>query len=494
MEGMLKEYEFGEPWRYSEKSLGIIVPILRHGRVERNYIMLEEAGKKVRIDETGSIRKLIFENNSGKNVFVRGYTMLKGEGTQSRVVKSGIVLPAGASEEIPKTGESPIRKRPVRVPVEVNCIHASGPIVAMSTLHCMGWTPRNLEYSLMTSHKDTDSQSSTWNAVGETYSCYASQPAYYAVGSNAPAILHKGERVIPRDDLISIQERLDSVKTNVDEIVAKVPSFRDQVGLVILDIKGIMGLEVFDSPISWKVYSKGTIKKYGDILAKEDESGLFEPQMDKIEPMIKAFCQKAMKTSRTNLFKNKIAKTTGLEGKEILGEMTTLGTRMIHLLLARREDEPKTPRPRQLGDLSRTSIEWTPTDDGTTSYQFGGGSDIVVGGEHDRPYTTARFGEFTGQEFRDMTPRDRILKKRPRSYFKGKKAVEFLETLGTNPRSWGELEKDLDISTRTLNKRVSEAKMLGYIEKEPRANGKEVYKLSDRGQRELNRAKIYYQG
>lgn len=492
MEGILKEYKFGEPWRYSEKSLGIIVPILRHGKVDRDYIMLEEAGKKVRIDETGSIRKLIFENNSGQNVFVRGFTMLQGEGTQSRVVKSGIVLPAGASEEVPKTVDSPIRKEriPIRTSVEVNCIHASRPIVGMTTLHCMGWTPRNIEYSLLASHYDSDSQTNTWMAVSDWRQKGLSSEAYYEVGS--PASM---ELVSHSDDLVETQTELDTYKTNIDEIAAKVPSFRNQVGMVILDMKGIMGLELFDSPISWKVYSKGTIKKYGDVIAKEDESGLFEPRMDKIEPMIKAFCKIAMNASRRNLFKNKVAKTTGLESKEILGEMTLLGTRMIHLLLARREGETKS----KIVPIRGTTIRGTPnifdqtwTGDPTwrTDYTTSDTHDVIVGGEHDRPITTSKLGI----EFKEFAPRYFEVKRNPRTYFKGIKAIEFLEALGTTPRSWGELEKVLGISTRTLNKRASEAKMLGYVEKEPRANGKEVYKLSERGQRELNRAKIYYQG
>ncbi|GAJ22664.1 unnamed protein product, partial [marine sediment metagenome] len=99
-----KRFKWGKPWRLNDRSMGIVVPIIREGKGERKYAILEEANDKVEIKDTGSIGEVSVKSKSDKPVFIRGGTLLQGQGTQSRVVTCGtIVMPE--KEEVVKGGE-----------------------------------------------------------------------------------------------------------------------------------------------------------------------------------------------------------------------------------------------------------------------------------------------------------------------------------------------------------------------------------------------------
>jgi hypothetical protein len=117
-------YKFGSPWRYSDKSLGVIVPILKTGDIgAREYITLEEARNRgVEFKDSGSIDKVIIESSWPDPIFIRSGTVLKSQGTQTRAVESSVVIVpkeeknkrSNAPEIIVTTQEIPVR-----------CIYAS---------------------------------------------------------------------------------------------------------------------------------------------------------------------------------------------------------------------------------------------------------------------------------------------------------------------------------------------------------------------------------
>ncbi len=83
-------YKLGDPWKYSDESLGVVVPILRENSPERNYVTMYEVLKELNIQDTGKIDQLDLQNKSGIAIFIRAGTIFTG-GTQNRAAQhSGI--------------------------------------------------------------------------------------------------------------------------------------------------------------------------------------------------------------------------------------------------------------------------------------------------------------------------------------------------------------------------------------------------------------------
>jgi len=56
----------------------------------------------------------------------------------------------------------------------------------------------------------------------------------------------------------------------------------------------------------------------------------------------------------------------------------------------------------------------------------------------------------------------------------------------SKPKTWKDLEKQLDVSTRTLSKRIREASTLNLIYSAPRLeNGRQTYRLTPIGKKAL---------
>ncbi|GAH88419.1 unnamed protein product, partial [marine sediment metagenome] len=158
---VLEEYEVGEPWKLT-KGAGFVIPILgRPPFMDRNYVLLQEVLDKVSFKDTGGIGGVNVKNDSGRSVFVRKGTMLKGMGTQSRSPVAGVVL-------------EPLDEM-IKVPVD--CIHQSHGIRAGAAFTAMGVTPQRVYQSL-------GRQSATWASIG-SYSGRARASAMRAGGQSA---------------------------------------------------------------------------------------------------------------------------------------------------------------------------------------------------------------------------------------------------------------------------------------------------------------------
>lgn len=148
-------YKFGTPWRYSDKALGVIVPILKIGDAEeREYITLEEAKNKgITFKDSGHIEKVIIESSLSVPIFIRSGTILKSQGTQSRAVESSIVI-------TPQEEKAKNKKAEQEIPVR--CIYASKGIRTGVTFTHGGDVPLEVRSSLLS----RSGQGSTWAAVG----------------------------------------------------------------------------------------------------------------------------------------------------------------------------------------------------------------------------------------------------------------------------------------------------------------------------------------
>lgn len=312
------DYQFGTPWRYSEKSLGVVVPILKRGELgERGYITLEEAKDQgVSFKDAGRIDRIIVESSIGKPVFIRSGTALKSSGTQPRAVESSVVVVPKIEPEIP-----------VRQEIPVKCIYASKPIRFNETFTYAGHVPLEVGSALLS----RSGQSRTWAAIGSTADRFM---------SSSRSRFSSGLR---SDDLVGVMEEVDKFKTNIDEILKNVPLFEDQVGAVFLDIKDVVGLEMFDHPKSWEAVRREVERRLGESAAEEKPS-FFRPDYEKIKPLTLEFLKKLIESEKTEISKHGITSTISLRGDGIIGEATTIKGKIIHLVGMRSQESKEKPR------------------------------------------------------------------------------------------------------------------------------------------------------
>jgi len=316
-------FKFGTPWRYSDKALGVVVPILRQDRVdaERVYITLEEAKNQgITFKDTGRIDRVILETPSRKPIFVRSGTALKSVGTQPRAVETSVVIVP--QEEKDKTPVAPII---TKQEIPVRCIYSSKPISSSTKFEYGGFVPLEVGNALMS----RSGQAATWNAVSSSAQRLMSHHSYASSSGRVGRGMMSGR--VATDDLVGVMEDVDRFTTNIDEILAKVPLFEDQVGAVFLDMKDVVGLELFDHPKSWEAIHKEVEKRLGESLAKEEEKTFFKPDYQSIKPITLAFLKKLLESEKIET-SHGITSTITLKGDGVIGEATTIDGKVIHLI------------------------------------------------------------------------------------------------------------------------------------------------------------------
>ena len=421
-------YRFGEPWRTSSKALSFVVPIIQEApSSSRNYYVVEEVKDRVTIEDTGHIGEVRVKGDIDKPVFFRGGGVLEGVGTQSRAVKFDVVV-------IPQREET----------IKVLCVHASHPISTGRKFRVRGVAPRPVFMALA-----SGDQYATWSAV-----------------SNYSRTLWQASATSPRtttapfysDNLVTVMETVERFREDVKKKLEKIPAtLQNQVGVVVIDAKGVVGLELFDHPDSWKAFSDSIIRHYEDVLTEEAEADIFKLDEEKIVPTIKNFLEKAKNCKEEQVWKGEAGTTYALKGDEIVGQYTTIEDKTIHLILAREEKTetpPEIPTYRILY-TDRYTSEGTRTTSATS----------------DLPQVT---WEYTLQ---------------PQRYFERRGAYTFLDEISERPKTWGELEPKFR-SPVTLSRRMKEAVRLGLAEKTIRpTNGRTVYRITDKGKLWLSKAK-----
>lgn len=319
------EYKFGTPWRYSDKSLGVVVPILKIGNIEeRGYITLEEAKDQgITFKDTGHIDRVMIESSLGIPIFVRSGTALKSTGTQPRAVETSTVI---VPEKVPEKEEIPDIPKIIitRQEIPVRCIHASKGIRTNETFGYAGHVPLEVGSVLMARR----GQSHTWAAVGET------THRFMASSSFAQSQGRTGRldfRSISSDNLVGVMEEVDKATSNIDEILKNIPLFEDQVGAIFLDIKDVVAFEMFDHPKSWEAIHKEVEKRLGESATKEQES-FYKPDYEKVKPLVLTFLKKLIDSEKTEIFKGHTVSTFLLKGNGVIGEATTIDGKVIHII------------------------------------------------------------------------------------------------------------------------------------------------------------------
>jgi len=415
------ELQLGQPWKPTNKSLTLVIPIIIKTAGKRSYVVLEEIKDKVKIVDTGHIGEIRITADHDKPIFIRGGTMLKGA-TQERANPYSIIIAPQIPEEI-----------------MVHCIHATRGIMLGAILTPSGHAPRQV-YAQMLLARD---QSLTWNAVTQ-YS-----------NSILPEI--GADSLLRGDDLVGTYENIKNFRKELEEPLKQIPDHINQVGVVIVDSDGIVGLELYDHPDSWKAFSESILRSFSEAIAREDKTGIFTVNEDAVLPTVQAFLKEIASAQQEEVFNKNNARTTIIKTKNYVGEYTKLDESTIHLSITRREKEVLMGQPIQ---------------------------QII------RPYWPRR-REIT---YPDQLPRDDVYP--PPFYFAS--ASEFpplppqklnpLLNLLNEPRTWTELKKQVPIAKATLSTRMKTLQNMGLVEKVEAINGTTKYTLTGTGQ-ELARRK-----
>jgi len=321
-------FSFGKPWRNSNMSLGLVIPILREKDVKRKYQMFEDSKDKIDIEDTGDVNIMRVVSKAGENVFIRSGVILEGGG-QTRTVISGMVVMPNSEQDI-----------------DVKCVYASKPTSRGAKMKYADVAPPIVMQSLH------DSQRDTWNAVGHYTTKHRSSARTAFVGMVS---FDSAEEigVSSSDDLLGTIREVEHSQKDVEGAIKDIPIQKNQVGAIIFDIDSIVGFEIFDSPKSWKALHKAVIKKYDEVLRKKQDKMLFELKPEIIPEKIAEFVEELCKADEKTTHSNEISKTIVIDGEKHIGEYTTIGADCIHVIAFKRENPKRRSNPSTTGRLQR---------------------------------------------------------------------------------------------------------------------------------------------
>ncbi len=331
LEDVAKEkngFYFGRPYRIEGVYAGAI-PILRETHSEREYLTFEEV-QTLEIRDSGRIDEILVKNTADRPVLIRGGTMFKGQGTQSRsAIKSVVVMPGS------------------EIPLEVKCIHASHSITSGASFIGVGVAPTTIRSNLMKTATGNATQHDIWRSI----SCFGSS------GNTAHSIQHTGYRplyfstrprrttahflfaestsssstfTVPHDDLIRKTE--EAVK-RVEDVMKQIPLHENQVGLAILGLDYCETVELFDSPDSWKATHQDYLKKGVEEFFEEQAKKVFKFDKKAAKNLVKEVLTDSYKVER--IWQSENAETYALKSEHYIGQLAMLKGRPIHLILTR---------------------------------------------------------------------------------------------------------------------------------------------------------------
>lgn len=276
--------------------------------------------------------------------------MLKSQGTQTRAVQGSIVI-------VPKEEKNKEQNAPEIIvttqEIPVRCIYASKGIHTGSSFTYGGDTPIEVRSMLMS----RSGQRTIWKAVeGATHrfmSARIRKRGATSYGSSGDTMSFTASN----DNLSGVMEEVDKFTADVDEILKKVPLFEDQVGAVFLDMKDVVGIELFDNPKSWEAIHKEVEKRLGESITHEEEKTFFKPDYDQVKPLVLQFLKKLIDSEKIETSKSgQIYSVTLLKGDGIVGEATSINGKIIHMVGMKVVKNSKDDADPTYGDVStRTS-------------------------------------------------------------------------------------------------------------------------------------------
>lgn len=354
-------FSYGKPKRVDEKSLTVVVPILRDTTLKRQYITFPETDK-VLVFDTGRIDEMTVDNPTQDNVFIRSGTIFRGS-TQERALQRSAVIFAQT-----KGGK-----------LSVRCIHRSRSISGGSKVSYGGITPLDFDKSNYSSGYNFADQGTTWSNAMKTSSVFnanvekkkgiiSPKPkkaggagrimSRQAVNESMMGALSSDDIAITSDALSSappmaahfmhvqqpkqddLASNLDHFALNFDDILSKVKLEKDQTGIALITDQGVETVEIFDHADSWKALHESAVKRMGAELVKEDQESVFEFKPEHAKKMVNKVL--ARDWARNTILEHRpkggepSLRITGLTSGEYVGEVVELNDQVIHLVILKK--------------------------------------------------------------------------------------------------------------------------------------------------------------
>jgi DNA-binding HxlR family transcriptional regulator len=416
------KYKLGDPWKLP-KGAGFVLPLLVDPPfIKRDYVLLQEVENQVDFKDSGGISGVDALNTSGKNVFIRKGTMFSGKGTQSRSPVAGVVLLPG--------------KEFVRI--SVNCIHQSHYISSGAKFKAEGVAPHSVYQAL-------GEQSETWESVSG-YARKMRGNISRMMGESAPSHSMEALDVIREDNLVGVSRAVEEIKDEIEDALSSIPGDHvNQVGIAVFNLDGIVGVELYDHPDSWRAFSDSIIRSYSEVLL-EEVGELYEIRMDRAGTVLKSFLEKVKTSERTLLTENEVSKIWALKAEGVDGELAEVEGKEIHLVLAKVDKE------RGMGNGPRAVMN----------------------------FEEAR-NEIQEPEASQV---QRTEEQRYDSFLSKRGGYNLLQTLSDRAQRFGELLGSVKASRGTLATRLKEGADIGLIQKAIRQeNGSPAYALTEEGKK-----------
>lgn len=302
-------FTIGDPWRPEDKSITCVTPIIRKSDEEPTYLVSVQA-KDLKIVDTGSINQATVKSLADKPVFIRAGELLKGD-TQNRTFVQSLII-------APKEEKS----------VEVRCVHASHGITSGAEFKSNGYSPGKDHVYYMSSHGGYSvSQQASWNSDRS----YVSAVAGRAEGSYLPDPDLFQFTQSHTDDLTSVRDKYNDL---MRDVLAKVPLLDNQVGVTIIDTKGVYVIECYNLHAPWKAVKEAFVGKESLSITERNEAGVFSFNPEKSKGAIQELLGAGFeeKTAYSNGYQVVI-----LTWDNHIGEATIFGDSLIHLGITRKE-------------------------------------------------------------------------------------------------------------------------------------------------------------
>ena len=389
-------YRLSNPWKYSEETLGVVVPILRENAPDRQYVTMYEVLKELNIKDTGSISQIELQNRSGMAIFVRAGTIFEGK-TQPRAVqhsgvysneketinvrcvnasyginrgtemKFGDIAPPSVTINLMARDQSSVwssvrdytsgseterQRRSGSAPygsvssdsVVTNVIPESLPEGVRNALNYVSECKSRRSDTCCDVHTYTNSDGSKRTRIARVYPSEGVTQVWSGGGLSDKDIddinrfastnnIRTHNTTAGANDLLGHLEKIKKSQSILDDMMQKVPLFDNQVGAVIFNPVGIIAVETFDHPMSWASIKKDIIEKYGDKIKEKQEDHLFELKPETILPSFRKFIEGLDKFTEKTITKDGYSETRTVRGKGIIGEYTLVKGQPIHVLL-----------------------------------------------------------------------------------------------------------------------------------------------------------------
>jgi hypothetical protein len=398
-------YSLGKPWKHSKDSMGVIIPILCDGEKKRDYVIYPEVKDKVHITDTGAVSILNVVNKADDAVFIRSGTMFEGiKGQDRSIISSIIVEPNGKTD------------------IHVRCVHASRPTYAGGGFKYGGYVPPTVHSNLYRGQRET------WGSVQMCASRMETTSG------------EKAFAMFSDDDLPKIKENQMKFDKNIQAILEEVPVFENQIGAIIISMKGIVGLESFNHPDSWKAQYKEAISNYSEELSVKAKDSLFTFDEKNVDDVVNRF----LSDIKNAVLENINETSSKIIFKGYIGEVAIYNDHIVHLFVMKddeKENEKQTTRP-------------------TTGISFGSM-------QSSRPI------------YRGAADYNFMTKGMKKGFAEVSQAIE----KHGGEATWSEIEgglKQTTLSTSTISSRLKEGRDIGLFSQDVRkTNGKKVYKIQE---------------